>query len=249
MGKRYQTGWLAQMTLQLKTLEPFAQGGNRLCFIHPLNAGRVIKVRRPEFTLEDLRKKKGFPRNLRPLSWLDDNKEEFRVMQQIKRHHGESAFEVVSHCYGFEDTDMGPGLTSELIRNADGKISYSMMEFIWRNGYTSALAQAVVNFRSRWESLLIPSRDLILHNILVQCDHNDRVRRLVVIDGLGSSGAIPFYWLPKAARRYKTRQKLANFQQRINEFIEVCASGTLPNTFWQLKHDGSDEQRKNTGVS
>ncbi len=233
------------MTLQLKTLKPFAQGGNRLCFIHPLDASRVIKVRRPEFTLADLRKKKGFPRNLRPLSWLDDNKEEFRVMEQIKRRHGEPAFEVLSHCYGFEDTDMGPGLTSELIRNTDGLISYSMMEFIWRNGYTTALTEAVKNFSKRWELLLIPSRELLLHNILVQCDHQNSIRRLVVIDGLGSSGVIPFYWLPHSVRRYKTLKKITNLQQRINEFLAVCASGTLPNTFWQLKHDGKDEQVKN----
>lgn len=230
------------MTLALKHLEPFAHGGNRLCFVHPDHADRVIKVRRPEFTLEDLRRKKGFPKNLRPLSWFDDNREEFGVMQGIARRTGEDAFSVISRCYGFEDTDMGPGLTSELIRNGDGKISYSMMEYIWRYGYPDELKAAADCFAETWLRLAIPSRDLILHNILVQCDAGQKIQRLVVIDGLGSSGAIPTHWLPAAMQRTKLQRKIDNFYARIDEFLQVRASGQLPNTFWQLKHDGTQSR-------
>ncbi|MEE4252626.1 MAG: hypothetical protein V2I50_01140, partial [Desulfuromusa sp.] len=59
--------------IQLQTIEPFARGGNRLCFVHPEDSRLCIKVRRPDFTLEDRRRKKGFPKNLRPLSSFDDN--------------------------------------------------------------------------------------------------------------------------------------------------------------------------------
>ncbi len=227
------------MTLTLKNTEPFAHGGNRLCFVHPDHADRVIKVRRPEFTLEDLRRKKGFPKNLRPLSWFDDNLEEFNVMQDINTRIGEKAFTVLSRCYGFEETDMGLGLTSELIRNGDGKIAYSMMEYIWNYGYPDELKAAVERFAEQWLQLSIPSRDLILHNILVQCDAQQKIQRLVVIDGLGSSGAIPSHWLPPAMQQAKARRKISNLYQRIADFLLVCKSGQLPNTFWQLKHDGT----------
>ena len=56
------------MTLVLTDHNPFAQGGNRLCFVHPEDSLRCIKVRRPDFTLEDRRREKGFPKNLKPLS-------------------------------------------------------------------------------------------------------------------------------------------------------------------------------------
>lgn len=227
------------MTVALKPLKPFAHGGNRLCFVHPEHADRVIKVRRPEFTLEDLRRKKGFPKNLRPLSWFDDNQEEFRVMQDIARRVGHEAFSVISRCYGYEETDMGPGLTSELIRNGDGKISYSVMEYIWRFGYSDELKTAANRFAETWLRLGIPSRDLILHNILVQCDAEQKIQRLVVIDGLGHSGAIPVHWLPTALKRARAQRKIDNFYARIDDFLKVCASGQLPNTFWQLKHDGT----------
>lgn len=227
------------MTVTLKNVEPFAHGGNRLCFVHPDHADRVIKVRRPEFTLEDLRRKKGFPKNLRPLSWFDDNLEEFNVMQDISTHIGEEAFTVLSRCYGFEETDMGLGLSSELIRNGDGKIAYSMMEYIWNYGYSDALKTAVNRFAEIWGRLAIPSRDLILHNILVQCDAQQNIQRLVVIDGLGSAGVVPARWMPFTMQQAKATRKLANLHERIDDFLKVRASGQLPNTFWQLKHDGT----------
>ncbi len=46
--------------LQLKTEEAFAKGGNRLCFVHPQDPSLCVKVRRPDFTLADLRKKRAF---------------------------------------------------------------------------------------------------------------------------------------------------------------------------------------------
>ena len=41
------------------------------------------------------------------------------AMPDIDRRVGEEAYTLVSRCFGFEDTDMGRGLTSELIRDAD----------------------------------------------------------------------------------------------------------------------------------
>lgn len=227
------------MTIQLKKTEPFAHGGNRLCFVHPLQQDRCIKVRRPEFTLEDLRRKKGFPKSLRPLSWFDDNIEEFNVMQGISKRIGETAFSVLSRCYGFEETDMGTGLCSELIRDGNGKISFSLMQYIWNHGYPTDLQAAVSRFADTWVKLAIPSRDLILHNIVVQCDAANNIQRLVVIDGLGSPGIIPFHWQPFFMQQGKAKRKIANLHQRIAEFLAVCKTGKLPNTFWMLKHDGT----------
>jgi len=156
------------MTLQLSSLTPFARGGNRLCFVHPTHADRVIKVRRPDFTLADLRRKKGFPKNLRPLSSFDDNREEFAVMQDIARRLGEPAFALVSHCYGFEDTDMGRGLVSELIRDGDGRIARTLKQHIWDHGYGAELQAAVQRFGEAWAQVGVPSRDLLVHNLVVQ---------------------------------------------------------------------------------
>lgn len=216
------------MTLILSTERPFAQGGNRLCFVHPHDAERCIKVRRPDFTLQDLRRKKGFPKALLPLSHFDDNREEFAVISALARHPGEAAFEHVSRCYGFEDTDLGPGLVLELVRDADGRISETLKAQIWFDGYTPDCREAVEAFCTRWRELQIPSRDLLLHNILVQRDARGRIRRLVVIDGLGSPNILPFTWLPATARQRKVERKIANLHLRIEQTLAKKARGEKP---------------------
>lgn len=226
------------MTLALSDLKPFARGGNRLCFVHPQHTDRCIKVRRPDFTLEDLRRKKGFPKSLRPLSSFDDNLEEERVMADITKRIGEEAFEVVSRCYGFEDTDMGKGLTSELVRDSNGRISHTLKQTIWDHGYNDELRAAVAHFGARWSALGIPSRDLLVHNLLVQRDMCGHIMRLVAIDGLGSASAIPERWLSRSMHRQRAARKVANLHERIQTLLAARERGEFPGTHGLLMHDG-----------
>ncbi|MES2908726.1 MAG: YrbL family protein [Pseudomonadota bacterium] len=228
------------MTLSLSDLKPFARGGNRLCFVHPQHADRCIKIRRPDFTLEDLRRTKSFPKNLRPLSWFDDNQEEFKVMQDIAARLGEPAFALVSRCYGFEETDMGNGLTSELIRDADGRIARTLKQHIWDDGYSNALKAAVQHFGEAWAALGVPSRDLLVHNLVVQCEADGCIRRLVAIDGLGSASVIPDRWLPRSALLARSERKVDNLHERIASLLAARARNEFPGTHGLLMHDGLD---------
>ena len=227
------------MTVILSTEAPFAQGGNRLCFVHPDFPDRVIKVRRPDFSLEDRRRKKGFPKNLRPLSSFDDNAEENRVMARLDRRVGEALYRHVSRCYGFEDSDMGKGLVSELIRDASGSISHTLKQYIWDHGFDDNARHAVTAFCRGWESLGVPSRDLLLHNLVAQRDNDGRIVRLVVIDGLGGSGLIPDHWLPLGFLRRRARRKTRNLYQRIDTLLPQRGQETFPGYHGQLFHDGT----------
>lgn len=209
------------MTLILKSSTPFASGGNRLCFVHPENSAICIKVRRPDFTLSDARRLKGFPKNLRPLSWFDDNQEEHQVMQMIARRFGEPAFRLVSRCYGFVETDMGLGLASELIRCEDGRVARSLKQYLWDHGYTDDLRAAVTHFTDTWSSLGIPSRDLLVHNLVVQCRIDGGIKRIVAIDGLGSPNLIPDSWLPITTLRRRAKRKANNLHDRIQSFLKT----------------------------
>lgn len=224
--------------IRLSTEEPFAHGGNRLCFVDPGHHDRCIKVRRPEFTLEDLRKKKGFPYTLLPVSAVDESIKEDRIMRACERRLGNDLYAAVSRHYGFVDTDMGPGLCSELIRNADGRISLSVMEYVWEFGKTESLMKAVDRFAEQWPQLMIPSRDLLLHNVVAQCDADNEVQRLVVIDGLGYSGLIPFSWLSASYKIRRANKKLEKFRSLLDELLEVQKNGEMTNLFWKQKHDG-----------
>lgn len=216
------------MTLSLQTEQAFAQGGNRLCFEYPDDPQRCIKVRRPDFTLADLRRKKGFPKTLLPLSHFDDNREEYAVITGLEKRLGDSVFNVISRCYGFEDSNLGSGLVLELIRDADGRISQTLKAQIWFEGYTDDCKAAVEAFCQQWQALQIPSRDLLLHNLLVQKDANGKIQRLVAIDGLGSPNIIPFHWLPAPLRQAKVARKLANLHQRIDDVLAKKRRGDNP---------------------
>ena len=226
------------MTLNLSELKPFARGGNRLCFVHPDDTERCIKVRRPDFTLEDLRRKKGFPKNLKPLSSFDDNAEENRVMSSLLKRLGEPMHQFISRCYGFEDTDMGKGLVSELIRDESGSVSHTLKQYIWDHGYTYECQRAVNAFIEGWNDLGIPSRDLLVHNIVVQKRLDDTIIRLVVIDGLGSSSLFPDFMFPKSHFIKKARRKTENLRVRIENLLQARAKGEFPGTHGLLMHDG-----------
>jgi len=225
------------MTLQLKKLEPFARGGNRLCYIHPDDPNLCVKVRRPDFTLEDRRRKKGFPKNLRPLSSFDDNLEEFRELEKLQQHYGERAFAHISRCYGFVDTDMGKGLVSELIRNVDGRVAITLKQYLWDQGMSAEIERVIASFISFWTAELIPSRDLLLHNIVVQVGGEGPVR-LVVIDGLGAPGALPFQRMPRGYRARRVGRRIDNFRERIKAILQQRGAGDFPGYHGLLFHDG-----------
>ncbi|AOS98175.1 hypothetical protein AUP74_02780 [Microbulbifer aggregans] len=226
------------MTIKLAPEKPFARGGNRLCFIHPVDESLCIKVRRPDFTLADRRRKKGFPKNLKPLSSFDDNLEEERVMSALQKQYGELVFRHVSRCYGFVDTDMGRGLVSELIRDGNGAISQTLKKVIWDEAFTEECRRAVTELCQFWETNLVPSRHLLLHNIVVQRDSEGAIQRLVVIDGLGSAGLLPIRLLPPSIQRKKIEKKIAVMHGRIKTLLGQRHQATFPGYHGLLMHDG-----------
>lgn len=231
--------------LALSKEKPFAQGGNRLCFVHPRYQDRCVKVRRPDFTLEDCRRKKGFPKNLKPLSSFDDNLEEHEVMEDFKRNFPGQVFAHISRCFGFEDTDMGRGLCSELIRDSDGRISITLKQYIWEQGYPEILQAAVAKLCDHWLRFLIPSRDILVHNVVVQRRWEqgcEAIERLVVIDGLGSADIIPSRWQPRWLRLRKARRKISNFHQRIEVMLAERGEESFPGYHGLLFHDGLEER-------
>ncbi|MBB5322237.1 YrbL family protein [Marinobacter oulmenensis] len=216
------------MTLMLSDQKPFAKGGHRLCFVHPEDKQRCIKVRRPDFTLVDLRRSKGFPKNLRPLSSFDDNLEEYRVITDIAQTVGAEASRHIYRCYGFVDTDLGRGLECELIRDGSGLISLSLKQYLWEHGYTDDCRQAVDELTAFWTRHQIPSRKLLTHNIMVQQADNGEILRLVVIDGLGSPNLLPWGWLPASLRKKRVRERIQHLQQKIEEAVDKRARGIAP---------------------
>ena len=228
----------------LSASKPFGAGGNRFCYVDPTDAMRCIKVRRPDFSIEDRRRKKGFPKNLKPLSSFDDNLDEFNVMKNFQRHYDDEIFAHISRCYGFVDTDMGKGLCSELIRDSGGEVSVSLMQYLWEGEYDEGCRSAVDELCEHWLKFRVPSRDLILHNVVVQrelCgDGSLKIKRLVVIDGVGNAGPVPGHVMPGFMQLRKAQRKVANIHFRIADLLNDKAQGKRPGMLGFLFHSGQE---------
>ena len=196
----------------------FTKGGNRYCFADPGDARRCIKILREDRSPALKRKNSRFPKNLKPLRYFDDNQQELRVYQKIDRFIGDPAYQVIPRCFGMVQTDLGSGLSTQLVRDDDGRISVTLKQFLWQSGKTEALMAVIDAFSSIWIKLGMPSRNLLMHNVVIQCrdGHPDR---LWVIDGLGWSDILPIaYWVPRLAR-YKAARKIARLPEAMNELI------------------------------
>lgn len=217
--------------IELQSLQPFGVGGRRLCFEHPRDLSKCIKVlRQDELRTVRSQKKLGWGERLRRP--YDNNAHEERELTHLMHRIGPVLGRHLSLCYGRVPTDLGSGLVLDLIRDADGKISRSLRELI-STGHDPA------EFRSAFEDF---GAFLLEHNILTRGlhDHNlaashqaDGSWRLVLIDGVGDPAFLPLAsWVPTLGRRKITRRlaaawsKLEQLHQRGGISAELIASST-----------------------
>lgn len=201
----------------------FARGGNRLCFVDPRDPGRCIKTLRADRSPEAKRRAAPLFKRLKPLSSFDDNIQEARVFRRIEKYIGPAAFELVPRLHGFVSTELGQGLCCDLIRDDDRRIAISLKQYLWTRGHNAAIKRLLATFCRRWVELGMPSRNLLLHNIVVQC-RDGEPERLAVIDGLGWPGlSLLVYRVPGLARR-KAARKTRAMERAIDNLLTKQAT-------------------------
>ena len=213
--------------MHLVQTEPFARGGNRVCYVHPDNTDICIKVPRPDVSLAQKRRRKGLKGRIKPASAFDDNSQDARTLTHLHRSIGPSLASVVPRFLGWIDTDVGAGIMVDLIRDAGGAIATPLKQYIWEQGMTPALHCALEQFERYWIDHAVPSRDLLLHNVVVATVPGPCVR-LVVIDGLGNSDLLPFARMVPALARRKSTRKVANLRVRIEKLLTTKVDGGDP---------------------
>lgn len=221
----------------------FSSGGNRLCFVDPNDDQSCIKIARPERSPAQKRAEKPFPGNLRRLAYFDENISDISVYKHIDTVIGLEAYRLLPKCYGYVETNFGRGLAFELIRDTDGQISITLKQYVWQHGLTDSLKLALDSFLTLWQLLGMPSRNLLLHNIVVQQDNNaDKasITRLLVVDGLGWPDIVPLAYYIRPLARYKARRKSFRLYTAIDKLIQKQAA----NGDWGLRGWMDDEQRQ-----
>lgn len=218
----------------LNGLAPFSKGGNRFCYVSPLDPLICLKVDQPHRSPEMRRRKKSFSARLRPIRYFDENVSEVTALAKLHRMTPGGHHQNLPKSYGLIETDMGFAHATDLVRDVDGRISETLEMYLSRNGLDKDAIGAIDEFRDTWIRTALITRELLPHNLLIQKGKDGF--RLILIDGFGRR--TPANRLPVALRRIKVSTRLKNMEQRISLFLkrkEGC--GELPQRLSNLDRD------------
>jgi hypothetical protein len=211
--------------IELSSFMPFGKGGNRLCFVDPRDESRCIKVVLPHKTPNLKRANAPGLKRFRCLSYYDDNLRELETYHRIEASLTDKVWSNLPRCYGMVNTDLGAGIVTDVVRDYTGEISQSLRAKMRNEGSTLMIREAVERFSAYLRETLLPTRDILLHNLVAEV-LDDRGRcELHVIDGFGSADMIPYaYWLKGLARK-KVERKLVKLNLKVATLI---AEESLP---------------------
>ena len=151
--------------------EAFAKGGNRNCFVSPIDNNRCLKVVHKSLQ-EDAKKNAAWYKKFKPKSYFDDNLREERAYQQnaLNASHESSVWNHLAKWYGMIETNLGPASETELIRNND-EIAETLESYLFREGLTDEINEAIKLFEAWLRKHLVLTKNLIPHNIVLQKNH------------------------------------------------------------------------------
>ena len=181
--------------INLDGVQSFAEGGNRKCYINPINTKRCLKVLH-ENLLENLHKNSVWYKCLGNSDSLDDNLRERNAYNQkaIRSPINSSIWDHLAMWYGMVETNLGPASETELITN-EGEIAETLETYLFREGLTPEIKSALRNFENWLRTHLVLTKNIIPHNIVIKKENGSLM--LKIIDGLGSKSFIP---LPKYSK-------------------------------------------------
>lgn len=204
--------------LDLSDQLPFAQGYNRQCYEHPLDAARCLKLVRPENIVARAQRQSRFKRLL-GTNRLNDNTQEIVAHNQwaIRDLVGKGLEDLLwAHLprfYGRVQTSRGEANESELIRCADGRVAPTLESLMQDHGLTPDLRNGIDELLDWLKQTRILTRNLLPHNLVV----TDRAgcAQLFLVDGLGAP-TIPqaLAPLPGWSSHYIER-KIDRFRKRL----------------------------------
>lgn len=198
-------------TLQLSRYAPFAEGGNRLCYVHPDDRALCIKIVK-EGSIAAFRARRSFIRNLRGDAYFDDNVQEYRAYQQAAiRNNAPQIYEHIPKCYGWQNTDMGMGLVLDYYAYEDGSTCINLEAYLHENGLTDDIKAKVDELADFLRTTQILTKNILPHNVVIAADG-----KLKIIDGLGFSSDFNVIRVSKLARRASIERRVRRMYLRLD---------------------------------
>ena len=190
--------------INLEGVRPFAEGGNRVCYIHPDNKNLCLKISKQE-VIKKIRSNAPWYKKLRSEKSFDDNFREERAYQQrAVKENPQKIWRHLARWHEFVETSKGLASCTELITNND-KIALNLEEYLFSKGRNSEINIALKEFEMFLKETKLLTKNIIPHNLAVK--ENDSGLTLKIIDGLGCMSFIPLPEISDAfAKRYIKRR-------------------------------------------
>ena len=190
--------------INLEGVRPFAEGGNRVCYVHPDNKNLCLKISKPE-VVKKMRSNAPWYKKLRSEQSFDDNFREERAYQQRAiKENPQKIWRHLARWHEFVKTSKGLASCTELITNND-KVALNLEEYLFSKGRTSEINDALKEFEMFLKETKLLTKNIIPHNLAVK--ENDSGLTLKIIDGLGCMSFIPLPEISDAfAKRYIKRR-------------------------------------------
>ena len=190
--------------INLEGVRPFAEGGNRVCYIHPDNKNLCLKISKQE-VIKKIRSNAPWYKKLRPEKSFDDNFREERAYQQrAVKENPQKIWRHLARWHEFVETSKGLASCTELITNND-KVALNLEEYLFSKGRNSEINIALKEFEMFLKETKLLTKNIIPHNLAVK--ENDSGLSLKIIDGLGCMSFIPLPEISDAfAKRYIKRR-------------------------------------------
>ncbi len=201
--------------INLNKIKPFAEGGNRRCYIHPKNENRCLKV-----AIEDRSKilKQDAPwyKKFRSEKSFDDNfREKVGYSQRALRSNDSCKWKHLAKWYGMVETSLGPASETELIKDDKNNVAITLEKYLLTFGMTEEIKQAISDFEFWLRDTLILTKDLLPHNIVV--GHEGCQLVLKIVDGLGSKSFLPLEEISNFFTKLYVERRIRLMHLRINK--------------------------------
>ena len=185
--------------INLQGVRPFAEGGNRICYVHPDDKNLCLKITKPE-VVKKMHSNAPWYKKLRSEKSFDDNfREEVAYRQRAIKKNPQKIWRHLAKWYDFVETSQGLASCTELIKNND-KVALNLEEYLFSKGRTPEIDQALLEFETFLKETKLLTKNIIPHNLAVKEDNSGLI--LKIIDGLGCMSFIP---LPEISNTFAER--------------------------------------------
>lgn len=204
----------APQKLCLSKAEPVGMGNRRRVFVHPNNPDLCIKVARGDHIRKQM-DERGIVYRMMPTRWRDDNWLEARAYQQgVLRASDPAIWLHLPRLYGWQDTDIGPGLVFDYYRNAEGGPAPTLRQALQKQGLLPNIRKALDDLSSYIRTADIWMRHPNTENTIIGLDG-----RLKLIDCLGTYNMQGMRFIP-AVRRHRQARNIAYLERQVAQLTQ-----------------------------